>query len=82
MQTASNFSVKLKHDKGFVRIKVKARDKESAAKMACTMESCPPCAVISVRQLTCSKWFNKTEKDLTDRINPIQHHTHLKTSHL
>lgn len=51
MNLISNFSVRVKHDNGILRIKVSALSADSAKKMVCTMEKCPESSILSVRQL-------------------------------
>lgn len=46
-----NFNVKVQHDTGVVKLRIKAISKESAIKMVMTSEKCPKSAIIRVREL-------------------------------
>lgn len=48
MQT---YQLTLQHDTGKLRIKIVAKDKETAKHIVCLSEGCPPCAIIAVREL-------------------------------
>ena len=46
------FIVKVKHDKGIIKIQTAADDAQAAHKIICAAEGCPDCAILSVTELT------------------------------
>ena len=45
-----NYLARIQHDKGIVRIKMRATNKTAAKKMIMTSEKCPESAIISIRE--------------------------------